>query len=244
MDTARITAEYDRRAREIPDDFYSWAKPANLLMHQQTIRSCIAALSRGSFFPLDGLRVADIGCGAGTWLLEFVEWGADPTNLAGIDLIPARLERARQRLPQADLHIGSASDLPWPDESFDLLSQMLVFTNMFDPEFKRAVSKEMLRVLKPGGGILWFDFRIDNPNNPEVQGLRKSEIQSLFPDCEVELKPTLLAPPLSRLIAPRSWVLGEALATLPFLCTHYAGLIRKPGRTAPSRSRLRSEPRA
>lgn len=229
IDTARITIEYERRAREIPADFYSLGKPANLLMQVQMTRSCIAALQRNSLFPLNGRRIADIGCGFGSWMLQFIQWGADPDCLAGIDLMPTRLELARLRMPGADLRVGNASELPWADEAFDLVSQILVFTSMLDPAHKRAVAREMLRVLKPGGGILWFDFRVDNPRNPEVKGLRKQEIISLFPDCDVDLSPTLLAPPLSRLIAPRSWVLGEALHSLPFLRTHYAGLIRKRG---------------
>ena len=230
-DILRISAEYDRRAREIPQDFYSWGKPSNLLMHEQTLRSCIRLLQRGSMFPLNGRRVADIGCGVGTWLLEFIQWGVDPADLGGIDLMPERLARARRRIPGADLHLGSASELPWPDESFDLVSQFLVFTNIFDPELKRAVASEMLRVVKPGGVILWFDLRVNNPRNPEVRGLRRAEIRTLFPGCEIELAPALLAPPLGRLIAGWSWPFAEALQALPLLCTHYAGLVRKPKRT-------------
>src|SRR5579862_1404516 len=226
-DTVRIAAEYERRAREIPDDFYSWGRPANLLMYQQTVRSCIAALQRGSLFPLQGRRIADIGCGAGTWLLEFVQWGADQSSLAGIDLMPARVECARRRIPPADLQAGNASELPWANESFDIVSQFTVFTSILDPTLKRTVAAEMVRILKPGGVILWFDFRFNNPRNPHVKGLRQDEIGSLFPGCKMELKPALLAPPLSRLIATRSWLLAEALHVLPFLCTHYAGLIHK-----------------
>ena len=229
VDTVRIAAEYERRAREIPRDFYSLGKPGNLLMHQQTLRSCISALQEASLFPLHGRRVADIGCGVGTWLLEFVQWGADPTDVAGIDLMEDRLQSARKRIPQADLYTGSASELPWPDESFDLVSQFLVFTNMFDPALKRAVAGEMLRVLKPGGAVLWFDLRVDNPKNPEVRGLRRKEVESLFPGCDVHLRPALLAPPIARSIAGYSWSVGEALHALPFLCTHYAGVIRKAG---------------
>src|SRR6266581_3098300 len=197
-DIIRISAEYQRRAREIPEDFYSLGKPSNLLMHEQTLRSCIRLLQRGSMFPLNGRKIADIGCGVGTWLLEFVQWGADPADLGGIDLIPERLACARRRIPGADLHLGSASELPWPDESFDLVSQFLVFTTILDPALKRAVALEMLRVLKPGGRILWFDFRVNNPWNPEVMGLRAAEIRSLFPGCAIQLTPALLAPPLSR----------------------------------------------
>jgi SAM-dependent methyltransferase len=228
FDTARISAEYARRAREIPSDFYSWSRPGNLLMHQQTVRSCVRLLSRASLLPLNGRRIADIGCGAGTWLLEFMQWGANPANLSGIDLIPERVDRARRYIPQADLHCGNASELPFPDGQFDLVSQFLVFMNMLDPVWKRAVASEMLRVLKPGGAILWFDLRVDNPRNPEVRGVRAREIRWLFPGCKIELTPALLAPPLSRFIAPWSWPLAEALEAVPFLCTHYAGLIRKP----------------
>jgi len=225
-DIARIRTEYERRAREVPADYYSLKRPGNLLMNTQTVRSCIRMLNRAFMFPLHGRRVADIGCGSGGWLVEFVKWGADPADLSGIDLMPERLYRARQRLPQADLHVGNAAELPWPDESFDLVSQFMVFMNVFDPELKRAIANEMLRVLKPGGVILWLDGRVDNPWNPEVRGVRAAEIRSLFPTCKVELTPAVLAPPLSRRIAGWAWPLAEALHALPFLCTHYAGLIR------------------
>ena len=145
LDTARIVAEYERRSREIPSDYYSLGKPANLLMQVQTVRSCIAALNKAGLFPLHGKRVLDVGCGSGSGLLEFVQWGADPSDLAGIDLMPDRLEASRRKIPQADLHLGSAADLPWPDESFDIVSHFQVFMNMSDPALKRAVAAEMLR---------------------------------------------------------------------------------------------------
>lgn len=226
-DTLRICAEYDRRLRELPADYYAWNKPANLLLHQHALRGCISMLHHASMFPLCGRRIVDIGCGDGTWLTEFVQWGADPTALCGIDLRAERVDRARLRIPQADLQTGSASDLPWPDEFFDLVSQFTVFTSILDPALKRAVAREMLRVLRPGGAILWFDFRFNNPRNPHVRGIRAAEIRSLFARCEVQLVPVLLAPPLARLIAGWSWPLAELLHTLPFLRTHYAGLILK-----------------
>lgn len=227
-DAIRIVDEYKRRARELPQDFYCLSKPANLLMHQQTVRSCITALNRAALFPLRDRRMVDIGCGTGSWLTEFVQWGALPENLGGIDLIPERLELARKRLPAADLHLGNASELPWEDESCDIVTQFVVFTSIRDVALRRAIAKEMLRILKPGGSVLWFDFRVDNPRNSAVRGVRKQEVISLFPGCQVELNPALLAPPLCRSIAGGAWPLGEMLHTLPFLCTHYAGLIRKP----------------
>src|SRR5437016_1074633 len=59
-------------------------------------------------------------------------------------------------------------------------------------------------------------------NGGRIRGTR-----ALFADCDVELAPVLLAPPLGRLIAGWSRPLAELLHSIPFLRTHYAGLIRK-----------------
>lgn len=192
------------------------------------MRACIRMLHNAGMFPLDEMRVADIGCGSGSWLLEFLQWGADPRDVAGIDLMPERLERARRKLPLADLRQGNAAALPWESESFDLVSQFVVFTSILEGGLKKAVATEMLRVLKPGGAILWVDFRVNNPRNASVRGIQKKEVRELFPDCNVTLEPVLLAPPLTRFLAPRAWVVAEMLNALPLLRTHYAGLIRKP----------------
>lgn len=233
-DTARIVTEYERRARELPGDYYCWSKPGNLMMHQNAASGCIRMLDRGSLFPLRGLRIADIGCGDGTWLLEFLQWGADPASLSGIDLSADRIARARRRVPAADLETGSAAQLSWPDESFDLVSQFTVFTSILDPGLKRVVAGEMLRVLKPGGSILWFDFRVDNPANVHVRGISAREVHALFTGCEITLAPELLAPPIARRVAGWSRPMAEVLKTMPFLRTHYVGLIRKKALTCPS----------
>jgi ubiquinone/menaquinone biosynthesis C-methylase UbiE len=226
-EVARIAAEYERRAREVPDDYYALSRPANLLMHGQTLRACIGMLRRASLFPPQWQRILDVGCGGGGWLLELMQWGADPAALCGIDLSPDRIDRARRRIPCADLRAGSASELPWPDESFDLVSQFTVFTSILDAGLKRAVAAEMLRVLRPGGTVLWFDFRFHNPRNPNVRGVGAGEIRSLFPGCRIELAPAVLAPPLARLVAGWSWTLAELLHSQTYLRTHYAGLIQK-----------------
>jgi ubiquinone/menaquinone biosynthesis C-methylase UbiE len=231
-DTLRIVAEYERRARELPANYYSWGNPSNLMMHQDTASGCIQMLDRNSLFPFRGQHIADIGCGAGTWLLEFMQWGADAKALCGIDLCADRIATARQRIPHADFRIGSATNLPWANASFDLVSQFTVFTSILDPSLKQAVADEMLRVLKPGGSILWFDFRVNNPGNDQVRGVGAREIRSLFKGCDIQLTSELLAPPLSRCVAHWCRPLASALKAVPFLRTHYVGLIRKRSRQA------------
>jgi SAM-dependent methyltransferase len=189
--------------------------------------AAIRGLATIDLFPLDERSVLDIGCGEGNWLLEFSQWGAAARDLHGVDLDRHRLSKARLKLPAADLHCGSAGQLPWPAASFDLVSQFTVFTSVLQPQLRNSMAQEMLRVLKPAGAILWYDFRVNNPQNPNVRGIGAGEIRSLFSGCDVRLLSITLAPPLARIVVPFSWMAALMLEKLPFLRTHYFGIIRK-----------------
>ena len=133
VELARIRAEYLRRRNEIAPDYYGWQHPVNNFFFTQTARACIRVLTREGLFPLTGRKAADIGCGSGTWLLEFVQWGADPRDLSGIDLDDDRIAQARHRLPSADLRVGSAGDIPWASGTFDVVTQFTVLSSILDP---------------------------------------------------------------------------------------------------------------
>ena len=105
--------------------------------------------------------------------------------------------------------------------------QSTVFTSILDARMKEELASEMCRVLKPDGSILWCDYHMNNPRNPDVKGVKRPEIHALFPKCEIRLQRITLAPPLARLVAPYSWLLCYFLSKLPWLCTHYIGVIRK-----------------
>jgi len=92
---------------------------------------------------------------------------------------------------------------------------------------KQRIASEMLRVSRGGGLILWYDYHADNPWNPDVRGVKKPEIYCLFPGCRFDLQRITLAPPLSRSLAPYSWLLCCLLERIPWLCTHYLGVIQK-----------------
>ena len=186
--------------------------------------------------PLAGKRILDVGCGDGQHLLEFAAWGARLSDLAGIDLIQTRVDRAMQRFGASmdagtgpDLRAGDASRLPWPDGGFDMASQNTVFTSILDHGMKKAVALEMLRVVKPGGALLWYDFLFNNPTNPHVKGIGATEIRSLFPACSVQLHRITLAPPIARRLVPLTWIGSLMLEKLVVFNTHYLALIRKPG---------------
>ena len=224
--------------RSIHDgDFYSPIRPANLFLFQQRSRAMLRMMAANSLLPVSGKRILDVGCGGGQQLVDFEGWGARRSDLAGIDVDESRVQRAQARLTcaastgrsGADIRCGDASRLPWPDAAFDLVHQSVVFTSIPVDATKQAVAGEMLRVLKPGGAVIWYDFLYNNPRNPSVRAVGAREIRALFPNCAVTLKRITLAPPIARTVAPRLWLAAMLLEEMVLANTHYLGIIRKTG---------------
>jgi SAM-dependent methyltransferase len=98
-----------------------------------------------------GQRVLDVGCGTGVAAITAARLDAD---VYGVDLTPQLLQCARENSAIAETRVdwreGDAEQLPYEDAGFDVvLSQ---FGHMFAPRPEMA-TREMLRVLKPGGTI-------------------------------------------------------------------------------------------
>jgi ubiquinone/menaquinone biosynthesis C-methylase UbiE len=222
---ARIRAAYARRGGAWR---YDWGNPAYVFAMQDLERRLLAALRRLRVWPLSGKRILDVGCGTGYWLHRLIAWGAQPQRAAGIDLQRDRVGHAARICPRhVGLSCGSALALPFRPASFDLVLQLMVFTSILDRTVRRCVAEEMVRVLAPNGAILWYDFCVPNPRNPDVRPVNAAEIRRLFPGCSVELNRVTLAPPVTRLVAPLSWTLCALLNLVPPLRTHYLGVIRR-----------------
>jgi ubiquinone/menaquinone biosynthesis C-methylase UbiE len=225
IEESRIREAYARRQRDFR---YSWFSPGHVFMTQERERRVLAVLKRYGFASLETKKILEVGCGTGHWLREFIKWGAQPEQVDGIDLLADRVAEAKQLCPEAvRLHCGSAVTLPFPDTTFDLVLQSTLFTSILDPRMKQQIASEMLRVLKAGGLILWYDYHVSNPWNPDVRGVKRREIQRLFRGCHIELRRITLAPPLARRLVPYSLTLVHLLGKIPLLCTHYLGVIRK-----------------
>ncbi len=221
----RIRDAYARRSADRRD---SWFGPGHLFMIQERERGVLKRLHREGFERLDDKRILEIGCGKGTWLRDFVKWGARPEHITGIDLLPDRISEARRTCPPGIAFMcGSAAQLDVHSASHDLVLQSTVFTSILDSRMREAVAREMLRVLRPDGLILWYDYHVDNPANPDVRGVGRREIHRLFAGCRIDLERVTLAPPLARAIAPYSRIACQLLEAVPLLRTHYLGVIRK-----------------
>jgi SAM-dependent methyltransferase len=220
----RLDARTQRAQR-----FYGYENVAHVVRVHERYRETLRLLNSTNYQSLTEVRFLDIGCGDGSLLRQFLQWGAQPKNLAGIELRPDAATLAQHLSPNLDIRCGSATELPWSNNDFNLIGLHTVFTSIFDLKMKQQIVGEISRVLRPGGAVLWYDFMYNNPRNRDVRGVRCREIAQLFPNFRLKLHRITLAPPIARRI-PASWlaVLYPALAAFPFLRTHYLGLLIKP----------------
>jgi ubiquinone/menaquinone biosynthesis C-methylase UbiE len=99
----------------------------------------------------DAKHILDVGCGAGVTVMELAEKGYEAS---GLDIAPKMIElaqaEAERRGLKCDFKVGLAENLPYPDQSFDVLFALGLLGNILDD---KPVLNEMRRVLKPNGRV-------------------------------------------------------------------------------------------
>jgi SAM-dependent methyltransferase len=216
-----VRERYARRNRTGRHSQYGPFLASTYMPDQERTRALIAWVNECSIGPVDQREVLEIGCGTGVNLLQFLSFGFSPENLVGNELLEDRLAVARSRLPAAlALHSGDAVGLKLPAESFDVVFQSTVFTSILDRSFKRALAEKMWSLVKPGGGVLWYDFMFDNPRNRDVRGIPRAEIDKLFPVRATWVRRITLAPPLARAVTRIHPSLYTFVNLVPWLRTH------------------------
>lgn len=107
-----------------------------------------------------GERVLDVGCGPGTLALLAKQRVADG-EVHGIDPSPEMIDRATGKAAKAgaDVRFQTAviEDLPFPDDSFDLVMSSFMLHHLPD-DLKQKGFAEIARILRPGGRLLAVDM--------------------------------------------------------------------------------------
>lgn len=214
-----------RRQRYAQSDIYSMFNPAYLFFVQQRQRATLAMLRANGFNSLRDTSVLEIGCGRGAVLSEWLLYGVQAPNLYGIDVLWKELIDAKRGQSSFNLATADGQKLPFADDRFDIVTQYMAFSSILDDTVRRNVANEMLRVVRPNGAILWYDFWY-NPTNPNVRAIRTDEIRSLFAGCEIVTKKITLAPPIARRLVKISWLMCGLLERIGVFNTHYLALIR------------------
>lgn len=104
-----------------------------------------------------GARIADLGCGSGTFTDILQRQGFRPV---GIDLSPKLIELARAKYPSIEFAEGDVEHLPFANGSLDGVLLSGLVHHLPDPA---RCAAEAYRVLRPGGSFVAFDPNRMNP---------------------------------------------------------------------------------
>lgn len=229
-EAAAVKERYARRQGD--DQRYSLLISAVMLSAQERQRAIADLFVSLGWFELSGVRLLEVGCGTGSNLLELLRFGFAPEHLRGIELLAASVERARRRLPDTvNIILGDAAGAAGSavaEASQDVVYQSTVFSSLLDDRFQERLAEAMWRWVRPGGGILWYDFTINNPGNPDVRGVPVARIRQLFPRGEMRVRRLTLAPPLARTLTRLHPSLYAAFNACPWLRTHVLAWVGKP----------------
>ncbi len=108
---------------------------------------------RGQFDVTQAQAILDIGSGAGQIIKHLVRCAPAGAHIVGIDISHQMLKRARKQIPSSRpvLITADMTHLPFPDETFDVITCGYVLEHLQDP---MPGLMEFRRVLKPGGRLL------------------------------------------------------------------------------------------
>lgn len=130
---------------------------------------------------VSGKRVLEIGLGQGADAESLIRRGA---IWSGVDLTAESVERVRTRLtlrdlPFTELQQGSVLDLPFPDDSFDMVFSHGVLHHV--PEINQA-QREIHRVLRPGGELVVMLYSRWSLNYlVSIAGVRRAALLAAYP---------------------------------------------------------------
>lgn len=222
-DELRAVAErYGRRGQRDPAGRrYSALRPEVWQMMQERQRAMLRLWAQLGWHDLAALHATEVGCGAGDNLLELLRLGFAAQHLTGIELLPQRHEQARSRLPAATtVLLGDAAAAPVEPASQDMVLQFTVFSSLLDDAAQQELASAMWRWVRPGGGVLWYDFTYNNPLNRDVRGVPLQRVRRLFPAATLWHRRVTLAPPLARAAAGVHPAFYTVLNSVPLLRTH------------------------
>ena len=174
------------------------------------------------FGDLAGVRLLEIGAGSGANVLSFLQLGLQRSNYYANELVPSLAEQLLRFIPSQQVFIGDAAALS-DTEKYDVVYASTVFSSVLNKDLASAIAGKMWKLTKPGGMVLWYDIRVNNPKNPDVRGIPLKEIKQLFPEAAgYQAQRITLAPPIGRRVGRLYNFLN-----FPFLRSHLLVAILK-----------------
>jgi len=226
-ESEEIIRRYERR-KTIPGNRYSPLNASTLMSEQEKERTLVKLIKKVKLEPLSDKKLLEIGCGTGTNLLQLIRLGFQPENLFANDILAERIAEAKKKLPnQISFIEGDFLNINFNIQLFDIVFQSMVFSSILDDNFRQKVAAKMWQMTKPGGGILWYDFIYNNPNNKDVKGVTLKNIKNYFPCEKIFIYRLTLAPPISRMVTKIHPYFYGVFNSIYFLKTHLLCFVKK-----------------
>jgi SAM-dependent methyltransferase len=200
-------AEYDRQG--LTQTLWAPFAAEEVAVRTQQVRVFSGFLRTHGRLHLEGLRILDVGCGTGRHLRQMIDMGAAPGDVHGLDIDPITLSRAREVSPNLSITAYDGVTIPFPDDSFDLVTHYYVFSSIPSSALRQRLAGEMRRVTRPDGAIFWWDIlHLADPAQHSVA----LDVHDLFPQAKIRARKIPLQPPpvealrrcrgLTRLLSP------------------------------------------
>jgi ubiquinone/menaquinone biosynthesis C-methylase UbiE len=191
VETSRIRSVYE--GRDLRGARHPAIAEAYKLVNEERLRLTRRIVRETTDKPY--ARILDVGCGSGFDLAQWLSAGWPAAALAGVDLIPERVEQAISACPGVDVRLTDGTVLPFADNSFDVATAVTVFSSILDRTARRALMAEMVRVVRAGGTVLVYDFVVRKPTNRDVLAMTLWELRDLneLPLTSIRLTPLLHA---------------------------------------------------
>jgi SAM-dependent methyltransferase len=138
---------------------YDESLPAHVVEHYLRKRTAFLAATSPTGPALD------VGCGTGALAERLAAHGYE---VVGVDPSDGMLEVLRRRCPAVRAVQASGTELPFDDDSFQLVFTVATMHHIAEPDAVRQALIEMVRVSRPGGRVVIWDH---NPHNPYWRSL-------------------------------------------------------------------------
>ena len=216
--------EYQRRKPIFPLHLYGWGRACRIISTPKLVR-----------IDWDLRRYASLPWRTAAWptLAAAPDDGCSSSpNGKRSDLHGIELDPRPPAAGEGTIAVGRFADRRRAPSSLGRyflrpVSHFTVFSSILNDSVRKQIAAEMLRVAKPGGGVLWFDLRVNNPRNPNVRGVTAARFANCSPIATSACDRSRWRPRSRARSSPCPGSPPWSSKSSRSPCTHYLGIIRK-----------------